>query len=165
MDYITIGKIIGTHGIKGEVKVDPLTDNINRFVDLDKVYIGKSNLELSINNMRFFKKGILLRFNGYENINDVLQFKDEYLKVKFEDKIELDEDKYFIFELLDMKVYDIKNNYVGIIVDIIQGASNDVYVIDSGKEEILIPAVKEFIKKVDTENNEMIISPIEGMIP
>ncbi len=165
MDYTIIGKIINTHGIKGDLKVYPLTDSLDRFFDLEKVYIGEEKEVALIKEVKVHKGLALLRFKDLENINDVERFKDHYIYVDDLNKVKLEKDHYFISDLIDCKVILEDGSEVGNVSDVLQGGANDVYVItNKDKKEFLIPAVFEFIKKVDIQNKVIVIDPIEGMI-
>ncbi|MFY9214794.1 MAG: ribosome maturation factor RimM [Tissierellaceae bacterium] len=166
MEFTIIGKITNTHGIKGEVRVYPLTDNIERFSDLDKVYIGEAKRQASVKTVKYHKGLAILGFEEFDNINQVLDFKDQYLYIDDEDRIVLPEDRYFIFDLIGCEVFDMANKSIGHIVDVILNMGNDVYVIKNhkGDKEYLIPAVKEFIKTIDIDKKKIVIDPIEGMI-
>lgn len=166
MDYTIVGKIINTHGIRGEVKIYPLTDNLDRFDYLKKAYLGDEKLPVIIEGVKFHKGIAILKFKEFSNINDILRFKDSYLYVDEENKVILPQDHYFISDLLNCQVKDTNGNLLGIIKDVIQGYSNDVYVIsDENKgKEYLIPVVKEFVKVVNIVEKLIIIDPIEGMI-
>ena len=166
MEFTIIGKITNTHGIKGEVRVYPLTDNIERFSDLDKVYIGEAKRQASVKTVKYHKGLAILGLEEFDNINQVLDFKDQYLYIDDEDRIVLPEDRYFIFDLIGCEVFDMANKSIGHIVDVILNMGNDVYVIKNhkGDKEYLIPAVKEFIKTIDIDKKKIVIDPIEGMI-
>ncbi|MBV1816573.1 ribosome maturation factor RimM [Anaerosalibacter bizertensis] len=166
MDYIQVGKIINTQGIKGEVKIHPLTDDISRFDELEKVYIGEEKVLVYIEKNWSKKEFVILKFVGYDDINEVLKFKNEYLYIEEKDKIKLEEDSYFIFDIVGCNVLDIKGNKIGIVTQVITNTGNDIYIIKSedNSKNYLIPAVKQFIKKVDIKNKEIIIEPIEGLI-
>lgn len=166
MEYTIIGKIINTHGIKGEVKVFPLTSDIERFDFLDYAYIGEEKTEISLEKVKYHKNLAILKFNEYNDINDVEKFKDEFLYVDEEERISLPENHFFIYDLINSQVFDKDMNLIGTLVDIIQSSSNDVYVVKDkeSNKEYLIPGVKQFILKIDTKNKEIVIDPIEGMI-
>lgn len=166
MDYTIVGKIINSHGIKGEVKVYPLTDDINRFNDLNEAYIGDDKILVNIERVRYHKGVVILKLKEFDDINDILKYKESYLFISDEDRIVLPDDHYFIFELVGCNVVDTNNNMIGVIKDVLQGYSNDVYLIkdkDTSKE-ILMPAVKEFIKQINIDDKIIVIDPIEGMI-
>lgn len=165
MDYIIVGKIINTHGIKGEVKIYPLTDNNSRFKDLEYAFIGDKKEKVYIEKSRDHKGLIILQFKEYGNINEVLKYKDEYLYVDKENLVELPDDHYFIFDLIGCEAFNSSGLSLGTITDVIQGPANDVYVLeDSLGKEHLIPAVRQFVKEIDVDSKKMIIDPIEGMI-
>lgn len=166
MEYIRIGKIIKTHGIKGEVKIYPLTDNIYRFDDLNTVYLGHGKNKVIIETVRYHKDLVLLKFKDFSNINEVLPYKGEYLYIDAEDRVALSEDQFFLSDIIGAVVYTKEDRKVGRVCQIIQSAGNDVYVIqdDQKKREYMIPAVKEFVISVDIDNKRIIIDPIEGMI-
>lgn len=164
MDYISIGKITNTHGIKGELKVYPLTDDIKRFDLLEKAYLGEEKIPVNVQSVKYHKNLAILKFKEYNNINEVLDLKDYYIYVDEDGRVELPEGHFFIYEILDSQVFDLDENPLGFLRDIIQGPGNDVYLIKDGEKEYLIPAVGEFVKKIDLENKRIYIQPIEGMI-
>ncbi len=165
MEYTIVGKIINTHGIKGQMKIYPLTDNVERFKKLETAYLGQEKLKVSIDKVDFFKNLVILKFKEFDNINEVLKFKDSDLFIDDKDRVVLPENHFFIYDLLGIDVYDMEDKFIGTIKDVIQGPSNDIYLIKSiDDKEFLIPAVKEFIKLVDIERKKMSIDPIEGMI-
>ncbi len=170
MKYIRVGKIVNTHGIKGDVKVLPLTDDINRFEKLHSIYIEDDKSPIEIEKVWYSKGFVMLKFKGYNNINDVLKYKDRYIVIDEKDVLELSEDSYFIFQIIGLKVFCTDGNELGEIMDVLQPGGNDVYVV-KGKDlikgiekEYLIPAIKNVIKLIDIENRKMIIEPIEGLI-
>lgn len=166
MDYIKVGKIITSHGIKGEVKVFPLTDDVKRFSQLKYAYIGEKKIKVQLENAKYYKNLAILKFKEFNDINEILTFKDCYLYVDEEGKIKLPKDHYFIYELLECKVYDTKSKLIGEIVDVLQGPSNDVYVVKNVEtnKENLIPVVKRFVIDVNISEKRITIDPIEGMI-
>lgn len=164
MDYIKIGRIINTHGIKGEVKIFPLTDNIERFSDLKKAYLGDNKIKVEVEKVRYHKGLAIIKFKEFNDINEILKFKDHFIYIDEEDRVKLPEDHYFIFDLVDCAVYDTEGKKIGIVTDVIQYSANDVYVVENEEKSYLIPAVKEFVIDVDIHNKRIIIDPIEGMI-
>lgn len=166
MEYIKVGRIINTHGIRGELKVFPLTDNLDRFDDLKIVYIGNNKEKVEIEQVKYHKGLAIIKLKEFHNINQVLKFKDDFLYIDVEDKVELPEDHYFIFDIVDCNVYDTKGRKIGVVTNVLQYTSNDVYVVKDMEKnkEYLIPAVKEFVVDIDVENKKIIIDPIEGMI-
>lgn len=170
MEYIRIGKIVNTHGIKGDVKVLPLTDNIKRFEKLDSVYIEEDKSVLNIEKVWYNKGFVMLKFKGFNDINNVLKFKNKYIVIKEKDRISLPKDSYFIYQIIGLKVYCTDGTEIGEITEVLQPGGNDVYVVKSTEvennkeKEYLIPAIKDVIKQIDIENKTMIIEPLEGLI-
>lgn len=166
MDYIKVGRIINTHGIKGELKIIPLTDNIDRFDDLKTSYLGDNKIKVEIDKVKYHKGFVIVKFKEYNNINDVIKYKDDFIYIDENDKVELPEDHYFIFDIVGCIVYDTEQNKIGKVTEVIQSVSNDVYVVKDieNYRDYLIPAVKEFVIEIDIENKTIIIDPIEGMI-
>lgn len=166
MDYIQIGKIINTHGIKGQVKAYPLTDDIKRFSSLKTVYLGDSKIKVRVEEVKYHKNMVILKFEEFNNINEILSYKDDFIYIDEKDKIDLPEGCFFIFDIIDCLVFDIKGKKIGVVTQVIQSASNDVYVVEDARnnKEYMIPAVKEFIVHVDIHNKKIVIDPIEGMI-
>ncbi|SDK44528.1 ribosome maturation factor RimM [Natronincola ferrireducens] len=165
MKYLRIGKILNTHGIKGEVKVFSLTDYPERFEELKWIYIEDYKEKFHIKKVKYRPKDILLSFEGYDDINKVEKFKGKYLLIDESQKRELPEDTYYITDIIGLAVYTIADQYLGTVVDILQAGSNEVYVIKNKEgKEVLIPAVKEFVPEISLEAGKIIVKPIEGMI-
>ena len=165
-DMLQVGVITQTHGIRGEVKVFPTTDDAARFKKLKKVTLdnGKECRELEIASVKFFKNLVILKFKGIDNINDVEKYKKAPLYVTREDAVPLGENEYFIADLIGLKVISDEGEELGILDDVLQTGANDVYVVkcDNG-EEILVPAIKDCVKNVDIEGNEITLHLLPGL--
>lgn len=164
MEYIQVGKIVNTHGLRGDVKVLPLTDDAKRFEDLKVIYIGDEKLRLDIEKVGYVKGNVLLKFKQYCDINDVEKFKNSMVFIDVKDKIKLPEYSFFLDDILGMEVYLEDETHLGTIKDILQPGANDVYVVRNKNLEYLIPAIKDVVKKVYIEEKKMIITPLEGML-
>lgn len=166
MDYTIIGEIINSHGVRGEMKIYPLTDDIKRFNKLKTAYIGDNKLKIAIEGVKYHKNLVIIKAKEYDNINQILQFKGNYLYIDDKDRVVLPENHFFIYDLLNSEVFDKDHNLIGILTDVLQGASNDVYVVKNKEKnkEYLIPAVKEFIVNINILEKIIIIDPIDGMI-
>ncbi|NLM04389.1 MAG: 16S rRNA processing protein RimM [Clostridiales bacterium] len=166
MKYLKVGKILNTHGIKGMLKIQSLTDYDERFEELEWVYIQGYSEKLYIDKISYRSKDILLSFKNYDDINKVEKFKGKYVLIDESQKRELPEDTHYIADLIGLDVYTVEEKYLGKVIDILQTGSADVYIIKDGKtnKEIMIPAVKEFIPIVSLEEGKIIVNPIEGMI-
>lgn len=164
-DFTIIGKIINTRGIKGELKVFPMTSVVERYSDLDYVFVGEELEKYTISKVSYTDKFVYIKFKEFNNINEVLKFKEKFLYVEDENRIKLDDDTFFISDLISSKVYNMEKEYIGELVDVMENPVNDVYIVKSDDgDEYLIPALKLFVKKVDVENKIIIIDPIEGML-
>lgn len=165
-DMLQVGVITQTHGIRGEVKVFPTTDDAARFKKLKKVTLdnGKERRELEIASVKFFKNLVILKFKGIDNINDVEKYKKAPLYVTREDAVPLGENEYFIADLIGLKVVSDEGENLGVLDDVLQIGANDVYVVkcDNG-EEILVPAIKDCVKNVDIEGNEITLHLLPGL--
>lgn len=166
MDYIQIGKIITTHGIKGQVKVHPLTDDINRFSRLKIAYLGNSKFKVKVEEVKYHKNIVILKFEEFDDINEILPYKDDFIYIDEKDKIDLPKNCFFIFDIIDCLVFNLEGEKIGVVTQVIQSASNDIYVVKDNikNKEYMIPAVKKFIVDVDIDNKKIVVDPIEGMI-
>lgn len=164
---LQVGVITQTHGVRGEVKVFPTTDDPVRFKDLKHVVLdtGKETLLLEIENVKFFKQFVILKFKGYDNINDIEKYKRCPLLVDREDAVPLEEDEYFIADMIGLSVVTEDGEEFGTLRDVIETGANDVYIIDSPSYgEVLVPAIKECILDVDIEAGMMKIHLLDGLI-
>ncbi len=166
-DLLQVGVITSTHGVRGEVKVFPTTDDPRRFKGLKKVTLdtGKERKELHIQGVKFFKQFVILKFEGIDNINDVEKYKRCPLLVTREDAVPLEEDEYFIADMIGMEVATEDGEAFGTLKDVIGTGANDVYVVESLRYgDVLIPAIKECILSVDIEEKKMKVHLMEGLI-
>ena len=167
MEYIEIGQIVNTNGLKGVVKVNPFTDDISKFEDLKYVYIQLKNelKKVKIEQVRYNKNQVLLKLEGIDSIEEAEKYRNFYLKTEKESQEDLGEDTYYIVDLIGLVVYSDKNEYLGKIEDVFPTGSNDVYVVkDNLGKQILIPAIADVVKEVDLKNKKMTINLIPGLI-
>lgn len=165
--YLRVGIITTTHGIKGEVKVHPTTDDLNRFKDLKKVYLdtGKDYLPLEIEGVKYFKQLVILKFKGYDNINDIEKYRGRDILIPREEAIKLKENEYFICDLIGSEVYTDDGKKLGILSEILTTAANDVYVVKSEEnKEVLLPSIKECILDVDIINKKIKVHLMDGLL-
>lgn len=164
--FLQVGVISSTHGIRGEVKVFPTTDDPARFKKLKKVLLdtGKERLELEVQSVKFFKQFVIVKFRGIDNINDIEKYKGKGLFVPREDAVRLEQDEYYIADLIGMEVYTDEGRF-GVLKDVMETGANEVYIIDSDEHgEVLVPAIRQCILDVDTENRTMKIRLLDGLI-
>lgn len=165
--FLRVGVISSTHGVRGEVKVYPTTDDPERFRELKAVILdakdGRKTFE--IENVKFFKNQVILKFKGVDNINEVEQYKGTDLLVSREDAVPLEENENFIADLIDMTVVTDAGEELGILTDVIQTGANDVYVVKAPQgKEVLLPAIRDCILEVDVEEKRMRVHVLEGLL-
>lgn len=167
MQELEIGQIVNTFGIKGMVKVVPFTDDIKRFDNLKQVYIESKNSkkEYQIEEVKYHKNMVLIKFKGIDKVEDAENLKNYYLKIDRKDAIPLKENSYYIVDLLGLEVYTDENIFLGKLDDIFNTGSNDIYVVKDEKgKQILLPAISDVIKKVDIENKKIIVHLLNGLV-
>ncbi len=166
-DFLKVGVITTTHGVHGEVKVYPTTDEPERFLELDYVLLdtGKEKRKLTIQSVKFFKNLVILKFEEIDNINDILMYKGMDLWIPREEGKELGEDEFYIADLLGMTVLLEDGTEFGTLKDVMETGANDVYVVTTKEHgEVLLPAIRECILDVDLENNCMTIHLMKGLL-
>ncbi|WP_334136886.1 ribosome maturation factor RimM [Muricomes intestini] len=164
--FLQVGIISSTHGIRGEVKVFPTTDDAVRFKKLKKVILnaGKEQIPLEIENVKFFKQFVILKFKGIDNINDIEKYKGKSLFVDRENAVKLEKDEYYIADLIGMQVFT-EEGRLGVLKDVLETGVNEVYVVDSDKYgEVLIPAIQQCILDVNVQEQTMKVYLLEGLI-
>ena len=165
-DFFQVGVISSTHGIGGEVKVFPTTDDAARFKKLKEVILdtGKERLTLHIVQVRFFKQMVILKFREFQNINEVERFRGKSLYVSRKNAVKLQKDEYFIADIIGIRVYTDEGEDLGVLSDVIQTGANDVYTVKKeGERELLIPAIKDCIRQVDVEAGRMTVRLLPGL--
>ena len=164
---LQVGVISSTHGVRGEVKVFPTTDDVKRFKRLKQVILdtGREHKTLEIEGVKFFKQFVILKFKGIDNINDIEKYKGKSLLVDRANAVRLRKNEYFIADMIGLTVYTEDGEEFGTLRDVLETGANDVYIIDSLKHgEVLVPAIKQCILDVDIENEKMTIHLMEGLV-
>ena len=166
-EMLRVGVISSTHGVKGEVKVFPTTDDPARFKELEEVTLdtGKGLERLKIQTVRFFKNMVILKFEGYDDINEIEKYKGRDLLIYRDQAVELKEGEHVIVDLIGLTVVTDEGQRLGVLKDVLQTGANDVYVVEveSGKE-VMIPAIKPCILDVDLEAGLMKVHLLEGLL-
>ncbi len=166
-NFLKVGVITTTHGVRGEVKVFPTTDSPERFLELEYVLLdtGKEKIRLTIQSVKFFKNLVILKFEEIDNINDILMYKGKDLWIPREEGQELGEDEYYIADLIGMSVRLEDGTEFGTLKDVMETGANDVYVVSTkDRGEVLLPAIRECILDVDVENNFMTVHLMKGLL-
>ena len=165
-EFLQVGVISSTHGIRGEVKVFPTTDDPARFKKLKNVLLdtGRERLELEVQSVKFFKQFVIVKFRGIDNINDIEKYKGKSLLVPREDAVELGEDEYYIADLMGMEVFTEEGRF-GVLKDVMETGANEVYIIDADEHgEVLVPAIHDCILDVNIEEKVMKIRLLDGLV-
>lgn len=166
-DFLQVGIIATTHGVRGEVKVYPTTDDITRFKKLKEVILdtGREKLTMEVEEVKFFKQMVILKFRGVDTLDEVTGYRRAGLYVTRDNAVKLEKDEYFIADLIGVEVYDESEKLFGRLADVITTGANDVYVIrmsDGG--ELLLPAIKQCILEVDLPGRRMKVHVLEGLL-
>lgn len=160
-----IGQIVNTQGLKGEVRVYPYTDDINRFDELEYFYIDKNlNNKYEVERVRYKGSMVIMKIKDIDSIELAEKLKTKNMYIGREQGRELDEGEFFVSDLIGLDVFTVDGEKVGVLKDVLQHAINDVYVISSGEKEYLIPSIEKFVPTIDLDQNKMIIDPIKGML-
>ena len=161
--FLEAGKIVTTHGIRGEVKVMPYTDTPELLCEFDRLFIGKNRDEINVIRARVFKNTVIMKLEGIDTPEDAEKLRNKLLYMHRHD-LELDDDTYFIQDLIGLEVSDADSGKVyGKIADVMQTGANDVYVIKGDDREYLVPAIADVVVSTDIDGGTMTIRPLEGL--
>ena len=166
-NLLRVGVITSTHGVRGEVKVFPTTDDMNRFKKLKTVILdtGKEHKTLNIEQVKFFKNMVILKFKGLDNINDVEMWRQKDLLITRGQAVKLSPDENFIVDLIGLAVVTDEGENLGELKDVLQTGANDVYIVKTAAgKEVLLPAIKDCILNVDLEKGEMLVHVLPGLL-
>ena len=166
-NLLRVGVITSTHGVRGEVKVFPTTDDMNRFKKLKTVILdtGKEHKNLDIEQVKFFKNMVILKFKGLDNINDVEMWRQKDLLITRDQAVKLSPDENFIVDLIGLTVMTDEGEKLGELKDVLQTGANDVYIVKTAAgKEVLLPAIKDCILNVDLEKGEMLVHVLPGLL-
>lgn len=164
---LEVGQIVNTFGIKGFVKVYPYVNDVTRFNNLKYVYekSKKEEKKLEIEEVKYQKNMVLLKFKGVETVEEAEKLRNNYLEIDRSDAIPLEEGEFFIADLIGLKVFLDTGEELGILEDIYNTGSKDIYVVkDKLGKSYLLPYIDEVIKKIDLDNSKIIVHIIEGLI-
>ncbi|WP_400163416.1 ribosome maturation factor RimM [Brevibacillus sp. TJ4] len=167
--FYTVGKLVNTHGLRGEVKVISTSDFPDeRFRKGSQLYLFHPSLDeplaLKVATRRVHKDFEIISFQGYPHINDVESFKGGELKIPEEDLMELEEDEFYIHQLIGCEVVTDEGEELGEIVDVLQTGANDVWVVKGKRGEVLLPYIDDCIKQVDIANKRVVCHLMEGLL-
>lgn len=164
-NYFEIGKIVNTQGVRGEVRILPSTDDIKRFEKLKDITIYKNDKTqtLEIENIRYHKNFVICKFKNIDTMDDGEKLRNYVIRITDEQAIPLEEDEYFIRDLIGIEVFE-NNIKLGEIYDVILTGANDVYAVKTDDKDILIPAIKQCILNIDMKNKKMEVKLLKGLV-
>ena len=166
-DTLRVGVISSTHGVRGEVKVYPTTDDVNRFKKLKTVILdtGREQMTLSIESVKFFKNMVILKLDGVDTMNEVEGWRQKDLLITRDQAIPLEEDEFFITDLIGLNVVTDEGETLGTLTDVMETGANDVYCVKTPEgKELLLPAIRDCILDVDLDKEEMLVHVLPGLL-
>lgn len=167
-DYIFVGKIGRTTGTDGSLTIIPMTSFPERFKELDEVFLTRIKSvpkTCKVTKVLFHKEKIIMKLEGIDSIEEAEKLKDYRVTIHKDDKFELPKDYYYISDLTECIVFDQDDNELGQVKEVMEMASNDIYIVDYKGEDLLIPAISQFVQDIDIENKKIVVSLIDGMLP
>ncbi len=167
VDKLRVGVISSTHGIRGEVKVFPTTDDPARYRELKEVILEakKETRTLTVQRVKFFKQFVIVKFKEIDDINEVEKYKGAELWVTREDAVPLEEGEYYIADLIGLPVITDEGKKLGVLTEVLQTGANDVYevLMENGKT-VLLPYIEECVLKIDPEKGEILVHVMDGLL-
>ena len=166
VDLFRVGVIANTHGIRGEVKVFPTTDDPRRYDSLKEVLLdtGTEKIPLKVSNVRYFKNLVIVKFKGIDNINDIEKYKGMDLYVTRENAIPLEEDEYYIADIIGAEVETEDGKQFGVLKDVLETGANLVYIVEHEGKEVLLPVIPDCVKDIDTEKKKVVVHIMPGLL-
>ncbi len=163
--YLAVGRVLRPHGIRGELRVEILTDYPEHLAEVPCLYVGESHTPYPLRGFRFHKGAMLVRLEGCDDRNAAEALRGDYLYVALEDAVPLEEGEYYLFQLEGMEVFTEEGDRLGEIVEVIAlPGANEVYVVHGPRGERLIPATREVVQALDLDAGRMIIRPLPGLL-
>lgn len=162
-EYLIIGQILSPWGVKGEVKVEIITDFPDRFALLEQVYLGEKRIPYKLEKSRRYKRWVLLKFAGVDDRSTAEALRGLYIEIPIDQAMPLGEDEFYEHQIIGLEVWTTEGQYLGYVTEVIFTGSNEVYVVENETEEILIPALKEVVPEIDLDKERMTVRLIEGL--
>lgn len=163
--FLAVGRISKPHGIKGEVRVELMTDQPERFELLDAIYVGEdSPRRVAINSVRYHQGIVLLRLEGYPTRTEAESLRGELLQVPISEAVPLEDGEYFLYQILGLEVFTNDGQSLGRLTEILETGANNVFVVEGMKRQYLLPDIPDVIKEIDIENGRLVIDPLPGLI-
>lgn len=166
-DMLRVGVFANTHGVRGEIKVFPTTDDVNRFKKLKALYLDKGTelMKLEVSSVRFFKNMVIMKFKGIDNINDIEKYKGKDLLIERKQAVPLQENEYFICDIINAAVVTEEGQEVGTLKEVLQTGANDVYVVKTNEgKEVLLPVIDDCVLDVNIEEKVVTVKLMPGIM-
>lgn len=168
VEWVTIGAVTAPHGVRGEVRVLPLTDFPDRFFDLKRVYLlqGQTRSEHRVEGVKSLTRGLfLLKLGGVDSREEAERLRRAEVQVPRSEAVPLPPGRYYVFELVGARVVTVEGEELGVLKDVLTTAANDVYIVEGHDgREILIPAVRHVVLSIDVEGGEIVVDPPLGLL-
>ena len=161
--YLAVARVLAPWGIRGEVKAEILTDFPNRFSLLETVYLGEEFQPLELESSRLHKRFALLKFADLDRREDVERLRGMLVQIRTDQAMALDEDTYYVHQIVGLEVWTVDGEHLGPITDVLFTGSNDVYVVRTDNQELLIPAISDVVREVDLEAGRLTVRLLEGL--
>lgn len=165
-ELLQVGILSSTHGVHGEMKVFPTTDDIGRFKKNKEYFLRtpKGDVPVTVESVKFFKQMVILKLKGFDTPEAILPYKGCSLLVDRAHAVKCEKDEYFIADLIGLQVEDEEGKQIGVLTDVMQTGANDVYVVtDDNGQELLLPAIKDCIRQVNLERQRLVVRMLPGL--
>ena len=162
--WIAVGQIMGAFGQQGEVRVKPLGGSTNRFRDLKRVYVGEERIPADVLHRRAIHPGVVLRLSTIPSREAAREHFQTYLYVPESEAVKLPKGQYFVHQIVGLRVVTTDGDPLGTVREVLETGSNDVYVVKDGGREVLVPALKDVIKRIDVEAGTMEVALPPGLV-
>lgn len=166
-EYLRVGVISNTHGVRGEVKIFPTTDDISRFKKLKQcvIDVGREQIAVEVESCKFFKQTPILKFKSIDTLNDVERYKGKDLLVSREHAVKLKKNEFFIVDLIGLQVVSDEGQDIGVLTDVLQTGANDVFVVETGEgDEVLIPYIEQCVPEIRPETGKVTVHLLPGLL-
>jgi len=163
--FLVIGRIGRPHGVRGEVRVEVVTDLPERFTWLKSVYVGANQPRpIAVESVRFHKSWVLLKLAGYDDRKSAATLRAKWLQVPEEEAIPLEDGEYYLFQVIGMSVYSDEDEWLGEITEVLETGANHVFVVRGERGDVLLPDTDEVVRIIDFNNNKMVVHILPGLL-
>lgn len=163
--FLVVGRVLKPHGVRGEVRVEPLTNDPARFKQLTHVYVGERDpRRVTVDSVRFHQGWVLLRLGGYPTRTEAELLRDELLQVTEAEAVPLEEGEYYLYQLEGLAVYTEEGAHLGRLTNVLETGANNVFVVQGPAGELLIPDIPDVVRDVDIEGGRLVIRPLPGLL-